>query len=404
MRVRTATTPAPKGAFAVSQQGNWVEVAVPGGVRVGSLALSGLCVAGETELRSSGDLSEAGLRLVVSTKVGGARTPLCAVPDFADRGVLPAQLKGASFANGVLTLPDPAAPALQLVLAGGDTPEGLTLKPTRLGGALGTAAIRSGDLKLTDPAGVVVWEFPGELPAAEQSIDLGTPLRLALEAALAAGHVPDVTFLLLGAAGMRAVVSSPAAHGALLRRQPGTVKVELQGDPVALELEGPALAAETPSTAQADVAIRYRGIRLHEAVRDPLPPRAGGVGGEVVGEAPVVRALPPAALRDHPVAMVAPVGRTPEGCALSVELVDLTSGPPGVPLGPPGTIELSAGASLSAPWVEMPPAPPSGTPPGVRVRATAGRFLWAAGPDGVPLVRLAVSDPTPGGGRCASVG
>ena len=399
-----ATVTAPMGALAVTDAGDAVDVTIPGGRRVRALTLSGLKVSGGGELRSSADLralydAEAGgsLRLAVFTIVGGKWTPLCVVPELGARGVLPAQLTGASFQDGALTLPDPATAKLRLQLVRGEAPESLAGQSTELAGAQGIAAIASAGLKLTGPDGAVVWAFGGELPAAAQVVDLRTPVTLALEAALKAGAAPDVTFLLAGAAGMQAVVQLTGPHGALVRTFGGTLKTELAGDPVALATGATALTAEAPAGATADVAIRYHGIRLHDAIRDPLPTAPGGVAGPVVAGAPVVRALPPTALRDHAVALVGPVGRAPEGCSLSVELVDLSAGPPRRPLGPPGTLELAAGDALGAAWVTMPELSGAEVPAGVSVRTTAGRFLWAAGADGTPLLRLAVHDPDPGG-------
>jgi len=144
------------------------------------------------------------------------------------------------------------------------------------------------------------------------------------------------------------------------------------------------------------VVIRYAGRRLHDAVRDGVPP-AGATAGPVVTDAPVVRVLPSAALRDLPAASAAPIGRSPEGCELSVELVDLGAGSPGTPVAPPGVITVPASETLTTHPVELPDTGPLDRPLGIALRATSGRFLWAVGADGTPLLRLTVHDPDPGG-------
>jgi hypothetical protein len=394
----TATTSLGALSIASVADGQQVEVSVSGGKRLRALTLSNLRVSGGAELSSEQLLSSQNprLRLAVSTQVGGKWTPLCVLPALGARGVLPAQLTGGSYSSRVLTLPDPAAPKVRLALVQGDVPESFIFQQTRLDAAQGTAALPSADLELTAPDGAVVWAFPGELPSS-QTVDLRVPAALALEAALGAGAAPDVTFRLRGRASTRATVAVSGLHGALVRAFPGVLGHGVEGGATPLAVTGPTLATETPAEAHADVAVSYAGVRLHDSIRDEPPAGSGGVRGPVLGDAPVVRSLPPAALLDHGPARVAPVGRAPEGCALSAELVDLGAGPPGTPLGPPGTLELEASNALRAPWIELPATGPVDRPAGVALRATAGRFLWAAGGSGIPLLRLAVHDPDPGG-------
>jgi hypothetical protein len=400
--VTPVTTYPALGTLSTTQHDdNAVDVTIPGGGRISSLTLTGLKQGGGGELVSSGGLQGAAggaLRLAVSAvDAGGQVRPLCVVPALGARGVLPAPLTGATFASRVLELPDVRATKLRLSLVRGDEPQSLSGVPTRVGGVQGTATLISSGLTLKGPDGTAVWSSPAELPAAGQVVSLATRLRLALNAALAAGTPPDVTFLLTGAPGMRAGVATSALHGALVRAASAIPPIVLEGDAVPLALGDGPLAAEAPASAVADVTLTYAGIRLHDVVRDPLPAAPGGVAGAVVGETAVVRALPPAALDGPPLVRAAPVGRAPEGCSLSVRLVDLSAGPPGVPLGAPGAVELPASPALAAPWVELPQVQASGVPVGIAVRATSGRFLWAAAGDGTPLLRLAVSDPDPGG-------
>ena len=371
------------------------QITVPGGRRLRSLTLDGLRLPGGGDLVSESDL--AGMRLVVSIEIGGRWTPFCSAPPSSARGLLPEQLTGARFSGRVLTLPDPQVPRLRLTLVSHDVPEEFEPQVFELGAVHGTAAVPTAELELVAPDGGVAWAFGAQLPAgAAQTVDLRAPAGLGLDAALAAGAPPDVAFRLRGAANMTAIVLVAPVRGALVRTWPGVLTAELAGEALPLELGDPPLAAETPASAVADVVIRYAGRRLHEAVRDAVP-AGGGAGGPVVGEAAVVRELPPAALRDVPAAAVAPIGRAPEGCELSVEVVDIGAGPPGTPVAAPGILQLEPGTELAAHWVELPMTAPLDRPLAVALRATSGRFLWAAAGDGRPLLRLAVLDPDPGG-------
>jgi hypothetical protein len=373
--------------------GKAYQVTIPGGRRLRALTLTGLRVPGGAELRSESSLGD--LRLVASIEIDGRWTPLCSVPPASGRGLLPQQLTGATYSNRIFKLPDPLAPRVRLALVKQSVPEEFEPQVMELGSVHGTAAVPTAELRLVGPDGAVAWEHPPELAAA-QTADLRAPAALALDARLAAGEPPDVTFRLRGAPQMTAGVVVGAVRGALVRTWPGVLAAELAGAPAALELGAPALAAETPAGAVADVAIRYAGRRLHDAVRDAVP-AAGTAAGPVVATDPVVRELPPAALRELPAANAAPIGRSPEGCELSVELVDLGAGPPGTPVAPPGVLAVPASEALAAHPVELPDAGPIDRPLGVALRATSGRFLWAAGADGAPLLRLAVHDPDPGG-------
>jgi hypothetical protein len=380
------------GIAPVDNRRAW-EVTVPGGHALRAVRLAGLRVSGGRELTSPEQLAAAGgLRLVVSIQVGGRWTPTWSVPPASARGLLPAQLTGATFSGRVLGLADARVPRLRLSLARGDTPESFTPEPMELDGAEGTAAVLTGGLELVGPEGAVTWSHPPPLPA-PQAADLGVPAGLALNARLAAGSAPDVSFRLRGAAAMQADVTLTPVGGALVRTWPGVLSLDLAGEPAALPLTGPPLAAETPVSAVAGVVVRYAGRRLHDAVRDAVP-AAGDASGPVVGETPVVRPLPPAALAAAILASAAPIGRTADGCELLAELVDLASGEP---LGPPGVVTVAPSPALTAHPIELPAAEPVQRPAGVALRATNGRFLWAASPAGQPLLRLVVHDADPGG-------
>jgi hypothetical protein len=60
-----------------------------------------------------------------------------------------------------------------------------------------------------------------------------------------------------------------------------------------------------------------------------------------------------------------------------------------------GVVRLPASNAMSTTWIDLPSMAPPARPLGCAVRATQGRFLWAA--VAKPLVRVAVHDPDPGG-------
>ena len=298
-------------------------VTPPAGKRVRSLTLSGLKWFDGTPLPNFGDLRD-DRRLVVSLPdgKGGWNPPQFAVPALNARGMLPASLTGASYDAGVLRLPDVAADRLQLTVTDGDFPEEFDPHDFQLAGVAGQLVSGPKDLTLADPAGGVLWTFPGELPPGTQqaTVDLRLAIETAFEAALASGAPLEATLTLRAAtAPARAGFDVGAVHGALLRVQDGTAAYEVEGGALPLSLGGP-LADEAPSSATSDVRVRYRGLRLHETLRDPVPAAAGDVAGVVVGAQPVLRSFPPEAFEHLPPGRIGIVGRAPQPCELSVSL------------------------------------------------------------------------------------
>ncbi|HXG24642.1 MAG TPA: hypothetical protein VNJ09_08825 [Chthonomonadales bacterium] len=398
---------------------NFCEVNIQPNWLLDSLALIGLEVhdsrTGPTEdvsLKSQSDLVSRGLRLVVSTPSGpnNAMSPAYSVPSVGQRGMLPPMLTGASFSapagvgHGVLNLPEVPGPKVRLSVASGNFPEEFAPLPISVDSVSAQAVIPPRNLQLLGPDGAAVWAFPGVLPpqSPRVEVDLRLSIQKALDAALKSGQPLDATFTLRGDAPGRAYFRFTGARGTLLRTVSGVLQNKLEGDPARLELGEPP-ADETPASAVADLSVKYEGIRILETVSDPFPSTQGNIGGPVVTsttlsrsfETSVTRAFPPEALRGFPVARIGLVGRAPEACELSVQLVEMGAGMPGAALGPPGVVKLQATEKLGTVWVEMPAVDTGDRPVGVSVRANQGRFFWASG--AAPLVRVAVRDPHPGG-------
>jgi hypothetical protein len=152
-----------------------------------------------------------------------------------------------------------------------------------------------------------------------------------------------------------------------------------------------ALSSEAPTRASAHLSVRYRGIRL---LADATGVPSGPFAGVVVDQRSTLHVLPSDQLAGRALARVGLFGCADAACELSITPVDLTAGPPGRPLGPPGVVRLPASTRFSWIWAEL-PGSLAGPAVGLSVRANQGRFLWASG--AVPLVRLAVHDDDPAG-------
>jgi hypothetical protein len=410
----------PLGSLPLAQAGSSFVVTLPGSRRLRRLTLAGLERQADDGswvlVRSQEELGNLRLVVTVAGPGEGFGPPQFSVPPVGRRGMLPAALTGATLATGptlALTLPDPPAQRVRLSLASGSFPEEFEERSMRLGAVGGTAAQPPTDLQLTGPDGATTWALPGRYPpgAPAAEVDLRLSTAAALTAAVRADGRPGgplrAAHRLRGAAGSRVRLAVGPVRGALLRSFPGVLSTTVAGAPTPVALAGRMrevpLAAERPAAATADLTVRYDGLRLLEDLSDPMPTAQGGIAGQVVGEEPVARLLPPAGLGPLPLARVGLVGRAGQDCELSVGLVTLDAGRPGAPLGPPGVAAVPAARAVGVVWVDLPPAAggPSATgaaaPLGLAVRATRGRFLWAGGPEPGrrPLALLAVRDPAP---------
>ncbi len=385
------------------------EVTIPAGKLIRALLLKGLKTPiqiGDTQedvpLRSSADLRSVNRRLIV-TIPDPATTwtpPLYSVPAVSGRGMLPPALVGASFeapaGDGLLTLPDLRASKIRLTIVEGEFPENFQPRSATISSVTGTAALPARDLVLISATGEAAWAFPGEFPAQAPPafVDLRFALEAALNAALAAGQPLDVTWFLRGEAPGNAGIAFDGARGFVVREFPGVLRTSVDGVERRLDIQG-SLADEQPASARADLTVRYDGIRILESVSDVVPASNGGVNGIVVRDQTVTHTLAPQALSNMAVARIGLIGRAPVETELSVQLVDLSTGGAGVPLGPPGVLRVQADAAIGTVWVEIPELSLPAVPLGIAVRANLGRFFWAANP--APLVRIAIYDPDPGG-------
>jgi len=385
------------------------EITIPEGKPIRSLLLKGLKTPiptgntqTDTPIRSSADLKAVNRRLIVTIPDPDTTwsPPLYAVPAVSKRGMLPASLVGASFeapaGDGLLTLPDLKASRIRLTLVEGDFPEDFQPRSATLASVSGTAALPARDLVLISTNDEIAWAFPGEFPteAPPAFVDLRFALEAAMNAALADGQPLDVTWFLRGEAPGVAGIAFDGARGFIVREFPGVLRTSVDGDTRQLALSGP-LADEQPTVAQADLTIRYDGIRILESVSAAVPAPNDSISGIIVRDQPVTHAFAPKAFSNMTIARIGLIGRSPIESELSVQLVDLSTGEPGLPLGPPGVVRLQADSAIGTVWVAIPSMSLPVGPVGISVRANLGRFFWVTGP--APLTRIAIYDPDPGG-------
>ena len=396
----------PLGELVSRAAGGGLVVNVPAARRVRALTLTDLTCDGTT-FRNEGQLRAAGRRLTVSSPDprGGWATPAVAVPPVDARGQVPATLTGASFSGSVLKLPDLPGP-LRVAVVEGDTPDAFGGHQVSVGTVTGWAAPTPVDLTLSGPDGAVVWSFPGPLPpGASQAADVTVAVAAALDRLRQAGRALAGALTLTSRFPCRVAFGVGPVHGDLVRVLRGTTSVVLAGEPVTIPVTPP-LGQAAPTSVVADVAVTYDGRRLAD-ISDPLP-AAGSVSGVVAGSEPVLRLLPPQALRGERVARVGLIGCCPGATALLVRLVPAPAaggapspapgagaGPAGPALGRPGTAQVPAGTDVGVVWVDLPEPVLVDQPVAVEVSASSGTLQWVVGPD--PLVRIVVLDPDPGG-------
>ena len=320
-----------------------------------------------------------------------------------ERGAIPATLTGASFSGSVLHLPDIAGGRLRISLVTGGSPEEFEPVECRFDGLTGWASTIPTDLTLTGIDGETLWTFPGDLlPGPEAEADVTAVVSASLEALRAAGQPLTGALTLTAAAPSRVGLRISEVAGALVRRIPGTTSIVLEGEPEGFPVPGVPLAADPPDTVVADLHVTYAGMRL-AAISDALPP-VGTVSGQVVGEQPSYRVLPPEALRGETVTRIGLIGYCPEESALLVRLTAASAATPSArgssestpapSIGSPGVATVAASARPGVVWVDLPAPVTVGEAVAIEVSASKGRFRWVGAPD--PLVRIVVIDPDPG--------
>jgi hypothetical protein len=369
----------------VASEGNHRVVTVPSGRSVKSVGLQLALNPGER------------LTLSLPALRGGWEAPIFASTGVSNGAMAPESPQGASFANNLLNLPHAVAAAkLRLSkVTGGKIadfqPLAFDVTKVHL-----TATTPPRNLRVLGPDQAPVWQAP-ELPegSPEIVVDLRTPLEIAFRKLVAQGATPSATVTVAADAPGRAFVKMGAVQGALLRVEQGITTIALDGVPRPLASSGP-LASEQPTSVTGDLTVRYAGLRILEPVSDPMPPTSGAVSGVIAGVEPALRMFPPEAFDGIQPARIGVVGRAPEDCELSLELVRLVGPSAGPPLRPPAVLSLKASRQIDVHWADVPAGPAVAGPVGILARANRGRFFWVAAGDH-PATRIAIRDPDPGG-------
>ena len=385
-------------------------ISVPGGRRLRAVHMAGLetDIPGEdpVPLRNADDLAAQGVRLAVSAPdpvTGGWAAPVVSVASVGQRGAIPATLTGASFSGSVLHLPDVAGGRLLISLVSGDSPEEFTPVGCRFDSLTGWASTIPKDLTLTGIDGQTLWAFPGELlPGADAVADVTAVVSASLEALRASGQPLTGALTLTAAAPSRIGLQIAEVAGSLLRRIPGTTSIVLEGEPEGFTVPGVPLADVPPTTVVADLHVTYAGMRL-AAISDALP-QNGALSGQVVGEQPSYRVLPPEALQGEKVTRIGLIGYCPEESALLVRLTAASAATPvargnagstpAPSIGGPGVVRVPASARPGVVWVDLPEPVTVDESVAIEVSVSKGRFRWVGEPD--PMVRIVVVDPDPG--------
>lgn len=363
-------------------------VALPAGAVVRSLTLGGHFALNQTEAARE--------RLAVAARDADGRwAPLFAIPDLGKRGALPPILTGARLTGNVLSLPDVRADKLRLSIVSGAGPEAFVERTFTPGTVTAQLLRTARDVTVKDAGGATLWTFPGELPDADPPAqDLRVAVQAAFAERIAAGQPPALELTLTAAARGRVGCSFPAPRGALLRVAPAPVSATLAGAGAVLDPGGPPLAAETPAAVHADVRVVYDGLRLLEQPRDAVPPDDAFAAGQIVqGAEPVLRTLAPELFCALAPGRLSLVGRSPEGCTLSVTLQDAEG--TRAPLAPAVSVDVPAGRMFALVHVDLAPLAVPLPAAAIAVRTTSGRFLWQGDPE--PAVQIAVHDPDPAG-------
>jgi hypothetical protein len=369
----------------VSTEGNHRIATVPPGRSVSAIGLDVALLDGE--------------RLTVSLPSlrGGWESPIFASTGVSNGSMSPASPQGATLANNLLTLPYAVSGSrLRLSKVTGDKVAEFAAVPFEVSKVNLTTATPPRNIRVLGPDQAPLWHAPA-LPdgSPEVVVDLRTALEIAFRKQVGQQATLEAAITVAADAPARAVVNVSGVHGALLRVEAGITALTLDGAPRPLRLSRP-LAAELPSSVVGDLAIRYDGLRILDAVSDDLPSLGGAASGLIVGTDPALRVFAPEALTNISPARIGIVGRAPEDCEIALEFVRMVGSTGGPALGPPAILALRKTGPLDLHWATVPPGVVLSGAVGLRARANRGRFFWMT-MDDRPLTRIAMLDPDPGG-------
>ena len=390
--------------FSISKQSTRIDINVGQGKAIRTLTFDGLQAgASATALHSRNDVSNAGLKLLVSVAdANGAFTPIYSVPEVSARGVFPRSFVGASFNQDTLSLSTPLqATTIRLQLVDNDFPAATSTQSIAVSSVRGTYLSLPIDINARLDDSTPLFEFPGVMPlqSPEVQVPLTQPLSNALQTKLDTGVALQTSIILQATpstgvnAMVQVLVTNPSGY--LLRTESGVYTTQLTGEPTPLTFPLPEpLADEQASRVEADLSITYDGIRILSDLSASLPAHNGDIRGQIVGSTATTKVLPPQSLFDQLLARIGVIGRAPEATELVMELIDMTGGIPGSVIAKPEVLHLESETKLATHWFSFSQQAPFNLPLAVRLRANRGRFFWVGEND--PLTRIAIYDADPG--------
>lgn len=328
---------------------------------------------------SSGGLG-GDLHLVLTPIIGGQhRAPVIAVPPLPRKQALPPQLVGGSLSGSVLLLPDLALSTFSITVVRGNAPQDFTEQQISYGDVTLYAAPMPIGLHVDGPDGAELYAIAGPLGSTEVDLTAALNRHLGTAVPLASSDAVTSTITLRSDVLGQASVELAIVGGVITRALAGRLAVELTGAPTAIAVPPPA-PGRPPRRSLADVTITHHGLALHP-LSSPSPRADAGLGGPAVRDAPVVRKLPPEALRGQRLARVAVIG-WPLGAT------DLTLSVLGASASVAGLLPAASRADPSVVWFALGEPVDVDRPVEVALTATRGAFSWIADPD--PLVQLAI--------------
>ena len=390
-------------AFSLTQAGNRIDIQIGIGRAIKTLKFVNL-KHGSTSVNNTTDLGNLNFKLLVSVKnPQGDFSPLYAVPYVAANGAFPKSFSGASFSNGTLVFTNPLqAEHIRIQFTQNNFPQQVGVHSISASSVSGTYISLPVDITATLEDGSILFNFPGVMPLATS--DITTPIvqqcQNVLQKKLDASEAlrTEIHFSATASAGGEAWVQLKTLmpKGFLLREFSGIQSYKVEGEAVQLIADTLPLAQETPASAQADIALRYSGIRILSAISDDLPHTLGNLNGSIVHAEPVIQTLPPAAFKEFPLARIGLIGRAAEACELVMEIIDHSGAIPGPVLIKPEPLKLQQNHQLGLHWFHFEKAAPLEQALAIRLRCNKGRFFWLKNSEQKLAFRTAIYDPEPG--------
>lgn len=339
---------------------------------------------GDDEVAISGeeDFGEE-LHLVLTPIVDGPmQAPVLAVPPLPGKAALPPQLTGGSLSGSLFTVPDVAGARFRITLVKGDAPDDFEEQVFSHGDVTMYAAPMPVGLHVDGPDGTELFALQGPV-SGTTTVDVTAAMRRHLSAAAAGGVGGEpvtaaitVRSDVVGTAWVRWACDGEVIERSLDRR----LTLEISGAPARIALPAPHPGRAATRTV-ADVTVAHHGMAIHP-ISDAIPEADAGLGGPVVRDVAVVRALPPGALRGHHLTRVCVIGWPVAETDLTLEVLGTTATVQGlaapVDRAPPSQVWFDLGAPLLVDG-----------PVELRLTATRGAFGWVAAPE--PLVRVAIA-------------